>query len=46
MVDCWLPYGDTEVYVSVELESLLEEVELRRVEPEKTSIELITEAFM
>ena len=46
MVDCWLPYGDTEVYVSVELESLQEIAELRTVEPEKTSVELITNALM
>ena len=46
MVDCWLPYGDTEVYVSVELESLLEIAELKTVEPEKTSVELITNALM
>ena len=46
MVDCWLPYGDTEVYVSVELESLLEVAELKTVEPEKTSVELITNALL
>ncbi len=46
MVDCWLPYGDTEVYVSVELESLLGIAEMKQVEPEKTSVELITDALM
>jgi nickel-dependent lactate racemase len=46
MVDCWLPYGDTEVYVSVELESLLEIAELKTFEPEKTTVELITNALM
>ncbi len=46
MVDCWLPYGDTEVYVSVEFESLLEIAELKPVEPDKTSVELITNALM
>ena len=46
MVDCWLPYGDTEVYVSVELESLLEVAELKTVEPENASVELLTNALM
>lgn len=46
MVDCWLPYGDTEVYVSVELESLLEIAELMEVEPEKTATEILTDALM
>jgi nickel-dependent lactate racemase len=46
MVDCWLPYGDTEVYVSVELENLLGIAEPKKVEPKKTSIEIIASAFM
>ena len=46
MVDCWLPYGDTEVYVSVELESLMEIAELVEVEPEKTATEILTDAIM
>ena len=46
MVDCWLPYGDTEVYVSVELESLLGIAEMKQIEPEKTSVEIITDALM
>lgn len=46
MVDCWLPYGDTEVYVSVELESLMEIAELVDVEPEKTATEILTDAIM
>ncbi|TRO52641.1 DUF2088 domain-containing protein, partial [Candidatus Bathyarchaeota archaeon] len=46
MVDCWLPYGDTEVYVTVELESLIGIAEPKQVEPEKTSVELITDALM
>lgn len=46
MVDCWLPYGDTEVYVSVELENLLGIAEMKQVEPEKTSVELITNALL
>jgi nickel-dependent lactate racemase len=46
MVDCWLPYGDTEVYVSVELESLIGIADLKQVEPEKTAVELITDALM
>jgi nickel-dependent lactate racemase len=46
MVDCWLPYGDTEVYVSVELEHLLGIAEPKKVEPNKTPIEIIKNAFM
>jgi nickel-dependent lactate racemase len=46
MVDCWLPYGDTEVYVSVELESLMEIAELVEVEPEKPATEILTDALM
>ena len=46
MVDCWLPYGDTEVYVSVELESLLGIAEPKKVESEKTPVEIITAALM
>jgi nickel-dependent lactate racemase len=46
MVDCWLPYGDTEVYISVELASLLGLAEPKQVEPDKTPIEIITGRFM
>ena len=46
MVDCWLPYGDTEVYVSVELESLAGIAEPRELDAEKTPVELITDALM
>jgi len=46
MVDCWLPYGDTEVYVSVELESLLGTLGLKPVESNKPATEHIVEALM
>ncbi len=46
MVDCWLPYGDTEVYVSVELEALQEIAELKDVEPERTAVEILTDAII
>jgi nickel-dependent lactate racemase len=46
MVDCWLPYGDTEVYVSVEFEALSGIAIPKVTEPEKTPVELITDALM
>lgn len=46
MVDCWLPYGETEVYVSVELEQLLGVAEPEIVAPEKPASEILSEAFM
>ena len=46
MVDCWLPYGDTEVYVTVELEALIGIADPKQVEPEKTPVELITDALI
>ncbi|MFC1802707.1 lactate racemase domain-containing protein [Thermoproteota archaeon] len=46
MVDCWLPYGDTEVYVSVEIENLLGIAELKLVEPEKTAVEIISDTLI
>jgi lactate racemase len=46
MVDCWLPYGETEVYVSVEMESLLGIADIRDIEPENTGIEIILNALM
>lgn len=45
MVDCWLPYGETEVYVSVEMDFLLGIVEQSRVEPQKSPLEVIAEAI-
>jgi lactate racemase len=46
MVDCWLPYGDTEVYVSVELENLLNLAGKQSIEPDKTSLELLMDALL
>ena len=45
MVDCWLPYGDTEVYVSVEMDFLLGIAEPSKVEPEKSPSEIIVDAL-
>jgi len=45
MVDCWLPYGETEVYVSVEMDYLLGIAEHSKVEPEKPSSEIVAEAI-
>jgi len=44
MVDCWLPYGETEVYVSVEMDYLLGIAEQARVDPEKPPSEIVAEA--
>ena len=46
MVDCWLPYGNTEVYVSVEMENLLGIADMKKVEPEKTQVEIIMDAIL
>ncbi|HUS77896.1 MAG TPA: lactate racemase domain-containing protein [Patescibacteria group bacterium] len=45
MVECWLPYGKTEVYVSVPLRSLLGTVEPHEGEPAASPRENITEAL-
>ena len=45
MVDCWLPYGETEVYVSVEMDYLLGIAEPSKVEPEKSPSEIIVDAL-
>lgn len=45
MVDCWLPYGDTEVYVSVEMDYLLGIAEPQKVEPEKPQSEIIVDSL-
>ncbi len=46
MVDCWLPYGETEVYISVELKDLLGIAEPVMVDPEKKAAQLISDALM
>ena len=45
MVDCWLPYGETEIYVSVELENLIGVADFKQVEPEKTAVEIISDSL-
>jgi nickel-dependent lactate racemase len=46
MVDCWLPYGETEVYVSVEMDQLLGILEPETTSPEKPSTEILSEAIV
>jgi nickel-dependent lactate racemase len=45
MVDCWLPYGETEVYVSVEMDYLLGIAEQTRVDPQKPPSEIVAETI-
>jgi lactate racemase len=45
MVDCWLPYGETEVYVSVEMDYLLGIAEQSRVDSEKPPSEIVAEVI-
>jgi nickel-dependent lactate racemase len=45
MVDCWLPYGETEIYVSVEMDNLVSEAKPKNIVPEKTPEEIIREAL-
>ncbi len=41
MVDCWLPYGETEVYVSVDMDNLIEILDPRtEQEPRQTEEEI------
>ena len=46
MVDCWLPYGETEIYVAVEMEQLLGIAEPKIIEPEKTAQQIIDESLL
>ena len=45
MVDCWLPYGDTEIYVTVDMDNLVSEALPKNIVPEKTPEEIIREAL-
>ena len=45
MVDCWLPYGETEIYVTVDMENLVTEAVPKKILPEKTYEEIIREAL-
>ena len=46
MVDCWLPYGETEVYVSVDVNHLLRIAYPNKISPEKPENQIIEEAFL
>ncbi|MBN1682619.1 DUF2088 domain-containing protein [Candidatus Bathyarchaeota archaeon] len=46
MVECWLPYGDTEVYLTVNMKDLVGILEPVKVEPHKTPRELITSSLL
>jgi nickel-dependent lactate racemase len=35
LVDCWLPYGETEIYVSVEMDNLIEILQAKEIENSK-----------
>jgi nickel-dependent lactate racemase len=45
MVDCWLPYGETEIYVSVDMDQLLGIAEPTNINPEKPPQQIIVEAL-
>ena len=45
MVDCWLPYGRTEVHVSVPMRNLIATVEPPQAQPELGSRQMITNAL-
>jgi nickel-dependent lactate racemase len=45
LVECWLPYGDTEVYLTVNIRDLLGIAEPINIEPHASPRELITNSF-
>ena len=45
MVECWLPYGNTEVYVTVDMRDLLNIAEPMRQEPQAHPQEIIAKAL-
>ncbi len=45
MVECWLPYGKTEVYLSVDMNHLLGTVKPQDVEPETPLMQIILDAL-
>jgi nickel-dependent lactate racemase len=46
MVDCWLPYGETEIYVSVDANHLLGFADPNNISPEKPEHQIIEEALL
>ncbi|MCX6649914.1 MAG: lactate racemase domain-containing protein [Candidatus Bathyarchaeota archaeon] len=45
MVECWLPYGNTEVYVTVDMKDLLSIAEPARVDPRQHPREIVAKAL-
>lgn len=45
MVECWLPYGDTEVYLTVNMKDLLGVSEPKNIDPQNVPRELISNSF-
>ena len=45
MVECWLPYGNTEVYVTVDIKELLSIAEPARVDPQQHPREIVSKAL-
>lgn len=45
MVECWLPYGNTEVYVTVDMKDLLSIAEPARVDPQQHPREIVAKAL-
>jgi nickel-dependent lactate racemase len=45
LVECWLPYGSTEVYVTVDMRDLLSIAEPVRQEPQLNAREVVTRAL-
>ncbi len=45
MVECWLPYGNTEVYVTVDMKDLLSIAEPARVDPQRHPREIVAKAL-
>ncbi len=45
MVECWLPYGNTEVFVTVDIKDLLSVAEPTKVEPQQHPREVVTKAL-
>jgi nickel-dependent lactate racemase len=45
MVEIWLPYGETEVYVSAEIRNIIGEVKPNEAEPESPPQKIISDSF-
>jgi nickel-dependent lactate racemase len=46
MVDCWLPYGETQIYVAVDIEQFMGFAEPRKRVPESFAKQIIEEALL